>query len=357
MEDAGYHCAGPLRRALRKAAGVSAAIRGGEGGREIVFVGGTGRSGTHVLARLLGHHSHLADVPIEARFHCNKRGFADLLEGRITLARYMAKLRGFWWHRVRVDGQPRGLYNLMRRPRVRRRRRALRGRLPRRPVGACRELVLDLLWPVAERAGKPGLVEMSSHNVREAQTLSACSPTRASSTPCATAATPPPRSATKTWGPSRVGPAIDWWATGCAEIERGVRGDRGRRRVRDPRRPVPRRPARRARRPRPRARLRRPARVPAGAPTSRDAPLLRLPDQPRGRSPGRWRRGLGRAARLPGRRPLRAGRCDARAGGQPRSRRACAAAFERSRAGGRTAAETRGGGSSSRPATAAASAI
>ena len=41
----------------------------------------------------------------------------DLLGGRVSLEGYVEKLRGFWWHRVRVDDQPRGLYNLM--PRAR----------------------------------------------------------------------------------------------------------------------------------------------------------------------------------------------------------------------------------------------
>ena len=45
----------------------------------LLFIGGTGRSGTHALAQLLGRHSRFADVPIEARFHCNKRGMPDLL--------------------------------------------------------------------------------------------------------------------------------------------------------------------------------------------------------------------------------------------------------------------------------------
>ena len=31
---------------------------------DLVFVGGTGRSGTHVLARLLGRHPRFAEVPI-----------------------------------------------------------------------------------------------------------------------------------------------------------------------------------------------------------------------------------------------------------------------------------------------------
>ena len=83
------------------------------GGRPGASIGGTGRSGTHVLARLLGRHPRFAEVPIESRFHCNKRGMPDLLGGRVTLDGFLEKLRDFWWHRVRVDGQPRGLYNLL----------------------------------------------------------------------------------------------------------------------------------------------------------------------------------------------------------------------------------------------------
>ena len=81
--------------------------------RSLVFVGGTGRSGTHIVGRLLGEHAAFADVPIEARFHCNKRGLPDLLEGRVSFSGFVEKLRDFWWHRVRVDDQPRGLYSLM----------------------------------------------------------------------------------------------------------------------------------------------------------------------------------------------------------------------------------------------------
>ena len=46
---------------------------------DLLFIGGTGRSGTHVLSQLLSHHSHWARVPIEARFHVNPQGFPDLL--------------------------------------------------------------------------------------------------------------------------------------------------------------------------------------------------------------------------------------------------------------------------------------
>ena len=121
---------------------------------------------------LLGSHPRFADVPIEARFHCNKRGMPDLLEGRVSLAAFWRSCASFWWHRVRVDDQPRGLYNLHDAGAVRRRGGALRARLPRRPGRRLpRSSSCDLLWPLASEEGKPGLVEMSSHNVREAQTL------------------------------------------------------------------------------------------------------------------------------------------------------------------------------------------
>lgn len=192
--------------------------------REIVFIGGTGRSGTHALAQLLGRHSRLADVPIEARFHCNKRGMPDLLEGRITLQSYVAKLRGFWWHRVRVDGQPRGLYNLMRQSELDAAVARFETGFAADPLAACRGLFCDLLWPVAGRRGKPGLVEMSSHNVRAAQTLLRLFPEARFIHALRDGRDSAASVAGKTWGPRRVGAAIGWWADRLRAIEEGFRG-------------------------------------------------------------------------------------------------------------------------------------
>jgi Sulfotransferase family len=192
---------------------------------ELVFVGGTGRSGTHILGRLLGSHPRFADVPIEARFHCNKRGFPDLLEGRVSLGGFLGKLRGFWWHRVRVDGQPRGLYNLMHRSEFDAAAARFEAGYHADPVGACAELFRELLWRVADEQGKPALVEMSSHNVKEAQALRRIVPaarfvhTVRDGRDAASSVT------TKTWGPERIPAAIDWWAERLRAIDGGVRGD------------------------------------------------------------------------------------------------------------------------------------
>jgi Sulfotransferase family len=194
-------------------------------GSELVFIGGTGRSGTHALAQLLGRHSRLADVPIEARFHCNKRGMPDLLEGRITLQGYIAKLRGFWWHRVRVDGQPRGLYNVLRQAEFDAALERFEAAYTEDPIRGCRDLYLDLLMPVADRRGKPGLVEMSSHNIRASQTLLRLFPDAHFIHALRDGRDSAASVTGKTWGPRRVGAAIGWWADRLRSIEEGIRGD------------------------------------------------------------------------------------------------------------------------------------
>lgn len=194
------------------------------GGAGLVFVGGTGRSGTHALAQLLGRHSRFADVPIEARFHCNKRGMPDLLEGRITLHAYVEKLRGFWWHRVRIDGQPRGLYNLLRQADFDLAVERFEATYADDPLEACRQLYLDLLWPLALRREKPGLVEMSSHNVRESQTIRRLFPDARIIHALRDGRDSASSVTSKTWGPRSIGAGIGWWADRLRAIEAGVRG-------------------------------------------------------------------------------------------------------------------------------------
>ncbi len=151
---------------------------------QLLFVGGTGRSGTHVFSQLLANHSRYARVPIEARFHVNPQGFPDLLAGEVTPEQFVAKLRRFWWKRIRAGEvapvlarriafgrKVRGLHKIVERDRfdaaVAEFERTAGGDLDR----ACRNLFLDLLWPLAEQAGKPGLIEMSCFTVAEGPTL------------------------------------------------------------------------------------------------------------------------------------------------------------------------------------------
>ncbi len=151
---------------------------------DILFVGGTGRSGTHVISQMLANHSHYARVPIEARFHVNPQGFPDLLSGQVSPEQFLRKMRRFWWRRIRAGEvapvvarriafgrKVRGLHKVVEKARF----DAALDEFDRASQGdldlACRNLFLDLLWPIAAAEGKPGLIEMSCFTIAESPTL------------------------------------------------------------------------------------------------------------------------------------------------------------------------------------------
>ena len=137
---------------------------------EVLFVGGTGRSGTHVVAKLLGRHSRYEKIGNEVRFHCDPGGFPDLLAGAVTPAEFVAKLRGTWWRRVQTL-QVRGLHRTVPRKRFDAAVAEFESSYDGEPVEACRRLFMALLAPIAERAEKPGLVEMSCDTVLQGPAL------------------------------------------------------------------------------------------------------------------------------------------------------------------------------------------
>jgi len=151
---------------------------------DLLFVGGTGRSGTHVVSQLLANHSHWARVPIEARFHVNPQGFPDLLAGQVSPDQFLRKLKRFWWRRIRAGEvapvvarrlafgrKVRGLHKIVERDRFDAAVAEFETTIPDNPDRACRNLFLDLLWPTAAAAGKPGLIEMSCFTIAESPTL------------------------------------------------------------------------------------------------------------------------------------------------------------------------------------------
>jgi sulfotransferase family protein len=142
-----------------------------DGVAPVTFVGGTGRSGTHVLAQLLSRNEWLALVPVEVRFHTDPDGFPGLLAGEVTLVRFMKRLRGFWWRGFQTR-RFRGMYRFVDRDRF----DAAAGRFERsfgdRPEEACRTLFFDLLgFRADESEGAIGIVEQSTDTVAQAPTL------------------------------------------------------------------------------------------------------------------------------------------------------------------------------------------
>lgn len=139
---------------------------------KLVFIGGTGRSGTHVVAQILGRHSELKNISNEVRFHVDPGGFPDLLAGNATPEQFVKRLRGRWWRGLALQRFSfKGLHRYISKPDF----DAAIGRFLASyegdPVAACRGLFLELLMPEALAEEKSGLVEMSVHTIAEAPTL------------------------------------------------------------------------------------------------------------------------------------------------------------------------------------------
>jgi hypothetical protein len=137
----------------------------------IIFVGGTGRSGTHIVSRFLGRHGRLHAIGVECRFHVEEQGFPGLLDGSVTKDAFLERMRGFWWKGT-MTGRERGMHKFMPPERF---EAALaefdRSFDPESPDVACRKLYIELLWPEAMRKGASGLIEQSCDTIAAATTL------------------------------------------------------------------------------------------------------------------------------------------------------------------------------------------
>jgi Sulfotransferase family len=142
-----------------------------EGVAPVTFVGGTGRSGTHVLAQLLSRNEWLALVPVEVRFHTDPDGFPGLLAGEVPLERFMKRLRGYWWKGFQTR-RFRGMYRFVERDRFDAAAERFERSFADEREAACRALFLDLLsFRAAESEGAIGIVEQSTDTVAAAPTL------------------------------------------------------------------------------------------------------------------------------------------------------------------------------------------
>ena len=189
-----------------------------------VFVGGTGRSGTTVVAKLIARHSRYALIDSEVRFHVVPPGLPGLLTGSVGKRAFIRRLRGYWYDRVNDDGSTQGFRHLVSPRELEGALESFSARFRSDPTEAARRLMLDLFDPVAARQGKPAWVEMSPPNVSRARLLHALFPAlrlvnvvrdgrdvACSVVPLA-------------WGPDDVAEALLWWAEAVQAGDRAASG-------------------------------------------------------------------------------------------------------------------------------------
>ena len=138
----------------------------------LLFIGGTGRSGTHVVSKILNSHSSYRKVPNEARFHTDPGGYPDVLAGRTSPDLFAYRLRHYWWRNFEPRRLAmRGLHRYVPRKRLDAATASFLRRFEDEPEAALRQLFFDLLWPLATEESKSGLIEQSCDTVAAAGTL------------------------------------------------------------------------------------------------------------------------------------------------------------------------------------------
>lgn len=136
---------------------------------EPIFVGGVGRSGTHVMGRLIDASPRYHWIPTEVRFHAWRGGLPDLCAGRTTLEDFRARMRGQWYERG--ANKRNGLKRVASREELEAALEEFAADFAAEPVAASGRLVRRLLDPAAERAGKPAWIEITGPVIEHAPFL------------------------------------------------------------------------------------------------------------------------------------------------------------------------------------------
>lgn len=207
--------------------GSGAITRGTSDAPSIVFIGGTGRSGTHVVARILGRHSRYENISNEVRFHVDPGGFPDLLAGRTTPEKFVRRLRGRWYRGIALQRFSfKGLHRYVEREALDVAADRFLRAYEADPEKACRDLFLELLTPIPAKAGKPGLIEQSCDTIAQAPTLLRLFPdarfihvVRDGRDAAAS------RVAQARWlaRPRTIGQGLAWWEARMRRIDAGMR--------------------------------------------------------------------------------------------------------------------------------------
>ena len=190
-------------------------------GMPVIFVGGTGRSGTTVLGRLLGTHPDFVNLPAEMKFITEHGGLSSLLGGAVSFDEFETFVRG----QAFENRFGRGLHMMTDMDAVNGLLPRLRAGLDRDPWGAAAAFVHDLLDPVALAAGAKGWIDTTPTNAAQAVALYRLFPNMRL-VHMVRDGRDVARSVTKRrWGPDDLESALDWWArrversfAGCAQL-------------------------------------------------------------------------------------------------------------------------------------------
>jgi hypothetical protein len=193
-----------------------------------VFVGGTGRSGTWAVGRLLGAHPEWVCIPTELRFHSVPSGFRAVLRGERTAEEFARGLHRRWYRLVGGEGKPKGLQMIVTPHELSSIARRFERRAAKDLPGALNLLMSELVAPFARGRGARGWTETTPANAGSVDALLTVFPrgrlvhtVRDGRDVAASVVTMP-------WGPDTIEDGLDWWAERVLAVDEAAAAVRDR---------------------------------------------------------------------------------------------------------------------------------
>ncbi len=187
-----------------------------------VFVGGTGRSGTTIMAQLLGSSSRYALIPIEMRFHADPQGLPDVVTGKVDVEEFLSHLAEQWYFRRPNKNGHRGIHVVMSWSELERAMAGLREAPRADRTRALGQFVHDVFDPLAVREGADSWIEMTPTNARAAGDLHVALPHARFVHMVRDGRDVATSVAQRRWGPDDLLTAIPWWADEMIAIHRSM---------------------------------------------------------------------------------------------------------------------------------------
>lgn len=142
-----------------------------------IFVGGTGRSGTTIAGRLLGHHRDVGSTnPRELRFIASAGGVADAYAGSVTPAQVVDNLWAHWYERTKPSGATSGLFRRFDRAAMQQVCDVYLAEFPGDPYAASRRFVETIVSSHVRRDPDGRWVDTTPANARAADRVLALFP-------------------------------------------------------------------------------------------------------------------------------------------------------------------------------------